>query len=218
MARSVAALVQAARCPSSLVTGDFGEWRILRHDVSRLHALAALWAEKNLGPGIPGFVALEHRIRSRSWECVMDDSPRELRRHLPIWMVATGRVLVTGLGLGCVVRGLLTLPEVVRIDVVELDPLIIATIGPEFLSNPRVVIWEGDALTLDLPEHHRWEYAWHDLWSPPGEPHLNVLHAELMARYHSRVGHQGAWQFHRPMKRLWPHPLLGAPAERWRAS
>lgn len=40
-------------------------------------------------------------------ECVMSDDPRELRKHLPALRVASGRVLVSGLGLGCVVRGLL---------------------------------------------------------------------------------------------------------------
>jgi hypothetical protein len=36
----------------------------------------------------------------------MNDFPQELKKHLDFVLRARGRVLVTGLGLGCVVRGL----------------------------------------------------------------------------------------------------------------
>jgi hypothetical protein len=65
----------------------------------------------------------------RVYEVVMEDSPRELRRHLPIWMHAHGRVLVTGLGLGCVVRGLLASPHVEYIDVAKSTPTSCASWG-----------------------------------------------------------------------------------------
>src|SRR6185295_15069938 len=48
-------------------------------------------------------------------EVVMEDTPFELQTHLGFVMHARGRVLVTGLGLGCVIRGLLANPSVEHI-------------------------------------------------------------------------------------------------------
>ena len=89
------------------------------------------------------------------YEIVMEDSVRELRRHLPIWRHGRGRVLVSGLGLGCVVRGLLVNPEVEHIDVVEIEQWNIDHFGAEFAGNPRVTIHHGDALKYRWPRGTR---------------------------------------------------------------
>ena len=126
------------------------------------------------------------------------------------------RVLITGLGLGCVVRGLLASPRIERIDVVELDADILRIIGSEFVDDRRVSLHHGDALTIEFPERRTWDFAWHDLWTD-GERHLQSLHAELMVRFRDRVVHQqGAWAFPQAMKKYWSrfYPLLGAPKVR----
>jgi hypothetical protein len=147
----------------------------------------------------------------------MEDSAPELRRHLPIWMRASGRVLITGLGLGCVVRGLLANPQVSYIDVVEIDADILRVIGKEFRKSSRIKLHHRDALTIEFPKYKKWDYAWHDLWMEEGNSKLQVLHAELMARFRERVRYQqGAWAFPRDMKKFWGrfYPLLGAPKVR----
>jgi hypothetical protein len=143
-------------------------------------------------------------------EIVMEDSLSELRRHLPIFLAARGRILITGLGLGCVVRGLLVNPDVSHIDVVEIDRQILERVGVEFADNPRVTLHHGDALTYKMPRD-RWDFAWHDIWCE-GNRRLHVLHLRLLRRYHNRVGRQGAWMLPRTVKRRlasagWP--LLG---------
>jgi hypothetical protein len=145
----------------------------------------------------------------RGGEIVMEDSARELRKHLPIWMVAYGRVLITGLGLGCVVRGLLAKPEVTHIDVVELDADIIRAIGPEFADNPRVTIHHADALEFPA-DFAEWNFAWHDIWCE-GNSGLDLLHARLFGRFARSVMHQGAWAFPRWAARKLGWPLLGSP-------
>jgi len=145
----------------------------------------------------------------------MEDSYRELARHLPIWMRASGRVLVTGLGLGCVIRGLLAKPEVEFIDVIEIDKGIARVVGAEFANNPRVILHVADALSWPIGKQ-RWDYAWHDIWSDTdaGEPHLQVLHGKLIKRFAGHVPEQGAWEFPRKIKRALPFRLLGAPKMR----
>src|SRR5258708_24096370 len=52
-------------------------------------------------------------------EVIMVDTPIELKTHLGFVMEAYGNVLVTGLGLGCVARGLLANPRVDHVTCVE---------------------------------------------------------------------------------------------------
>lgn len=140
---------------------------------------------------------------------VMEDSRRELRRHLPILLPARGRVLVSGLGLGCVVRGLLSKPEVEHVDVVEVDEGVAGMVWPTLMTEldpNRVRLHIGDALTYRWPPGTRWDFAWHDIWREHGG--LEIAHAELMARYddHVVIG-QGAWQFPRVVRRQYQRGL-----------
>jgi hypothetical protein len=139
-----------------------------------------------------------HRERGH---VVMEDTPRELRRHLPILLHARGRVLVTGLGLGCVLRGLLAKPEVEHVDCVELDPWILEYFGGEFANNPRCTLHLGDALQYPWDESSWWDFAWHDVCTPEDDDGLHVLHTQLLGRYMGRARRQGAWQLERSIKR-----------------
>lgn len=154
-----------------------------------------------------------HQVRDdgTGGEIVMEDSPHELRKHLPIWLAARGRVLVTGLGLGCVVRGLLASPRVSHVDAVEIDPAIIRVVGAEFAGDPRVTIHEGDALSIEIAGC--WVFGWHDLWTD-GDDHLQRLHARLFFRFRAKCRRQGAWAFPPFAARLLPWRPLGAPRRR----
>lgn len=213
MNRVVFSLVGAARVPDTLPETSFGLWTIKRHSIRR-----ATWGSAiNIWfAGTDRFVAL-HRLtygtmHSPPGEVVMEDTPRELRRHVPIWLAARGRVLVTGLGLGCVVRGLLALPRVDHVDVVEIDPDVLRIVGAEFAANPRVSLHHGNALRYKWPRAARWDFAWHDLWCENGS--LDSLHVKLMLRMRGKVGRQGAWGLHREIKRFLPADTLGVPRRR----
>jgi hypothetical protein len=203
-------LIDACRVPRSVAERRVGLWEIRRYDVRK--AGGPSWAEfVRLGPYTEVTALLRDTLatlHSDSGECVMEDSPRELQRHLPILLAAHGRVLVSGLGLGCVVRGLLSKPEVEHIDVVEIDTSIIDLVGREFARNPRVELHIGDAETIEWPDKSRWDFAWHDVWSETES--LDVVHARMLTRYHDVAEVQGCWQFPRVVKRAWPRRLLGA--------
>lgn len=204
----------AARVPRTIQPQEFGLWTI-----TRLAAGEAM----NLADGamlrqMVGFddYTLLHRHTEECMhlpygEIVMEDSKRELRKHLPIWMAARGRVLVTGLGLGCVVRGLLANPAVTRIDVVEIDEGILRVIGPEFEADDRVQLRHGDALSIRWAFETKFDFAWHDLWME-GDG-LQRLHAKLFLKYRNMARVQGAWAFPRELWRLYACrlPLIGGP-------
>lgn len=197
--------MEAARVPETLQPCEFGKWTIRRDRMPEPDPCG--WSR----------YTLLHRwsfgsLHTLHGEIVMEDSSCELRKHLGLWMVAEGGVLVTGLGLGCVVRGLLAKPAVSRVDVIEIDADILRIVGAEFADDPRVTLHHGDALTLPIRDDARWDFAWHDLWTD-GERHLQLLHAEVMVRFRRFCGRQGAWAFPRWSARSLPYQLLGAPRQ-----
>ena len=203
-------LFRAARVPPSIESGSFGLWRVFRQPMPDARYLPLMgWTETT--------VLLRTTLATlhlpHGGDVVMDDSLRELRRHLPIWRVARGRVLITGLGLGCVVRGLLANPAVTHVDVIELDRGLLQWMAPGIPETPRLSMYAADALTWHIPRGARWDYAWHDICDDgQGGPHLDFLHAQLLARFAPHVGAQGAWGLQRWVKRTWPTFLLGAAA------
>ena len=202
--RDITALLGAARCPSSLKPQDVGLWSIRRRRVPEHPVGAAMF---RVLTGGYDYQTVLHRMTEATMhtdgEIVMEDSRQELSRHLPIWLAARGRVLVSGLGLGCVVRALLTLPEVEHVDVIELDRKLIDVVGAEFAGS-RVTIYHDDALRFDPERRQRWHYAWHDIWCEGNG--LQLLHMRLLDRYRNRVYMaQGAWMLPRFVKRTLAH-------------
>ena len=192
--------LSAARCPPSLKPQYFGLW-----EIKRMTPCMSGWRGR---VGWDSYTVLwrwtEATIHLGPGEVVMEDSIVELRQHLPIWLRGRGRVLITGLGLGCVVRGLLANPDVEHIDVIEIDRGILDVIGPEFADEARVNLIHGDALEHPV-NGERWDFAWHDIWvDPAGGRDLQCFHAELIARFMPVCGPQGAWKLPRFMARLAP--------------
>lgn len=135
---------------------------------------------------------------------VMEDTPFELRAHLGFVMRAYGRVLVTGLGLGCVVRGLLENPRIEHITCIEDSPDVLKLVLPYMPLTDRLTIIEAEALKWTAQNKVAFDCAWHDLWTnrDDGEPHLDIWHTQLFTNCRGMVKHQGAWGFHRAAKRL----------------
>lgn len=187
--------IKAARVPEAIQPQEFFPWQIIRR--------------KSPDPKLLGFPTQTllcrwswASIHAHHGEIVMDDSLPELRRHLPIWMKASGRVLKTGLGMGCVVRGLLLKDEISHIDVVEIDHKIIEIFGAEFTENPRVTIHHANAHDWDFGDR-TWDFIWHDIHDNDETEHLTLQHAKLMMRFMDivPVARQGAWAFPREAKR-----------------
>jgi hypothetical protein len=207
--------IAAARVPKIVQPKTFGPWMIERIPAGGQTVNDRQKAMYEALVGFPDYTLLRHYTLACELgapaEIVMEDRAIELSKHLPIWMAARGSVLVTGLGLGCVVRGLLANPRVEHITVVEKCPYIVSEIGPEFWDNPRVAVRLEDALKY-RPER-RFDFAWHDLWVD-GDG-LQLLHAKLIIRLRQKIRKQGAWAFPRTFSRVWArhgHRLLGAPS------
>jgi len=200
---SHARLISAMRALHIRAPQDAGLWAIERRPIHPSILAQGLF---DAYPDVDRVMTTLHRWTDATLylgqgEAVMSDDPRELRRHLPILFAARGRILISGLGLGCVVRGLLTNPRVTHIDVVEVSRDVLTMVEPYFRGERRVAIHEGDALTIPWPSGTTWDFAWHDVWSET--PGTQVVHAQLVLRYRRMVtaGQQGAWMFPREFKR-----------------
>ncbi len=208
-----AAILQAMRA-DAIPAGTSGRWTVVKHDLTQDHAdLMVRLERKALCKAVPpGHYTHLHCLteatmwRQNAGETVMNDFPCELAKHLEFIMLARGNVLVGGLGLGCVVRGLLARGQVEHIDIIERSPDVIKLCGDALLRDRRVTIHERDAYNGFI-RGGPWDFAWWDLWADPekSEPHLQVIHMELVKRFERRIkNRQGAWamprNFRRPLK------------------
>lgn len=157
-------------------------------------------------------VKLDAPDQPNSPPAVMEDTPPELRKHLNFVLRARGKVLVTGLGLGCVVRGLLQRSAIERITIVEREQAVLSLVAPYLPKDERIEIVHAEAGAWLRRRRRTWTCAWHDVWSDPerNEPHLAVTHQNLMLQLlqGDRVGMQGAWEFPRYVRRIlrWKFP------------
>lgn len=128
----------------------------------------------------------------------MSDTHGELRDHeLAIWQIqniGTRRVLINGLGLGMVVKAALDCEHVEHVDIVEIDPRVVALVGPHYQADPRVTIHTADAIaqTSKWPPNTQWDVVWHDIWPTITENNRSDMR-RLHRSYARRAGWQGSW-------------------------
>lgn len=123
---------------------------------------------------------------------MMSNTPMEYYSNNWIIKWGRGRILINGLGLGCVLTALLKKPEVTEIWVVEKDPDVIKLVWPTFASDPRVKLIEADALEYMPPKGEMFDYVWHDIWPTITTENLPEM-AKLHRRYARRCRHQESW-------------------------
>lgn len=182
------------RVTGRLMPGTRGPWEVRTFEVADdLTNMRLMMQGRYCTPGT--YTGLFHDQRG----VVMSDTTAEIRDLADLfWREPGGRVMVSGLGLGCVVSGLLARAEVEAVDVVEIDPDVIALIGSQ-LADPRLTIHEGDALTYQWPKGTRWDFAWHDVWDDLNTDNLSspdavpCSYAALNRRYGQWARMQGAW-------------------------
>lgn len=199
-------LLRAARA-EHIPVGRSGPWAVRRLRCT----LATQAANRAAGRRVVPIGTYTVLTRLTSWEpfsgeTVMSDEPYELGRHLWAMRRARGRVLVTGLGLGCVVRGMLANPAVDHIDLIERDGDVLELVREHMPEGRRLSIRHAEAVSwVEQHASVRWDFAWHDLWSDhdAGEEHLAITHQRLMIALRNSVPprEQGAWAFPKNQRR-----------------
>lgn len=117
----------------------------------------------------------------------------EWHDHRRVLELAHGRVVVTGLGLGCIVRAMFARGRVDHITVVEREADVIALVWPRLAATygARLALHEADALTGPMPAG-RFDLAWHDIW--PTTTAMNIPEMwKLRRRYDKVARRQLCW-------------------------
>lgn len=197
--------ILASMRADSIPEGTSGLWRVAREFVGAMTQAVLLGRGEFVPPqGMYTFLLKDTMADiHRGGAVVMNDFGIELRKHLRFVLRAHGSVLITGLGLGCVLRGVLWMNSVKRVVVVERDENVLALVQPHLPSDPRLEIVQADACEYATNLREPFDCAWHDLWSDPDrdERHLDITHSELILALAKKVPLQGAWEMPRWMRR-----------------
>lgn len=170
--------------------GERGDWSIktftLTEDDVRMANLRANLRSRVMYCPAGTYRKLVHKRRG----VVMSNTPMEILTNREAFNAATGRVLINGLGMGMLLEAILSKPCVTYVRVVEIDPDVIALVGPHFASDPRVEIIQADALSYKPAKGERFDYAWHDIWDDICSDNLEQMRV-LARRYNKRVATRG---------------------------
>jgi hypothetical protein len=232
-------LAEAARVGRFITEDDeVGRWRIMHFDITEEHyrrskavaiAQGGVNTEERLRRTIPPghYVTLLRKVTKGEQEDIedgsvvdadsphpgyipiMSDTPAEIYEHGHAFVNAHGRVLITGLGLGCLVAALLSKPGVEHITVVEIDKDVLALTGKFYANEPRVTLVNDDAIRFAAnytgPD---FDYAWHDIWSHIADRNLDddsvaehgISYQTMFDMYDPFCDYQGAWAYPEALK------------------
>lgn len=182
--------------------GESGRWYIKRRNLDAFQCLSVSVAGgRNITPGLYTFLhCYTDATLMKGGECVMNDYQSELKTHLNFVLKSHGKVLVGGLGLGCVLRGLLTNTRVQEIHVIERSDDVIKLVWPSVV-HPKIILHHCDV--KDFVSSEKWDSIWWDFWSDPviKEPNLAVTHMHCIQRFMNNTKQQGAWALPRRFRR-----------------
>lgn len=199
--------IMTAMRAEAIPAAEAGLWHIKKLNLAKPFVTKCSRGREHLVPaGV--FTSLcrftEKTLHLSLGELVMHDFPYELRKHLQFAKLAHGRVLITGLGLGCVARGCLANPAVKQVVVIENSPEVFGMVGPH-MPQKRLDIIFADARKWTKENGDGFDCAWHDLWTEESDSssdsNLQLQHMEMIVNLFGKVPIQGAWEFPRLMRR-----------------
>jgi len=119
------------------------------------------------------------------------DVPMELYSQSVVFRVATGRVLVGGLGIGMASTLIANLPAVTEVVSIEKEKDVIALVKDQLpkTRSPHKIV-RADLFKFIAKDKGPWDFAYFDIWSPTGEGawmDYVVPLWRLMAKHHPGV-------------------------------
>ena len=169
--------------------GVSGKWSVQKFTVALdLENLRYMREGRGCSPG--EFTQLRHK----DFGVVMSDTDAEIRDFLRYIRCMAGDILVTGLGLGCVVQALSQQNATKSVTVIENSADVLRLVAAHYCDH-RVSIIEADAYKWLPPRGVRFDWAWHDVWNSPSEDDLVGM--TKMKRHYQRhmvmPGRQFCW-------------------------
>ncbi len=128
-------------------------------------------------------------------DIIMSDTPDEIGDHrVPMFQAGNlgGHVLIAGLGLALVTRGVLMHPNVERVTVVEISADVIKLVGLH-VQDARLEIIEADIHKWRAPRGAQYSVAWFDIWGNYTSDDLAEM-IRLKRRFAKRAVYNGCWR------------------------
>lgn len=171
--------------------GRSGPWVVERFTVSDTDSQWSFITGRGRGVPAGDYTKLK---RDGSFDVTMSDTPDEYSDHREAIRMASGHVLLNGLGLGCVLQCMAEKPEVTKITVIERSEDVIALVAPHYQAKygDKIEIIQADALEYKPPKGVRYGVVWHDIWDNMCEDNLPQMHT-LHRKYGRRADWQGSW-------------------------
>ena len=176
----------------NLSEGESGNWKIERFEVTKEQAaIERMRSMFNGGRGVPAgvYTALKYK-----GQIIMSDTPDEIRDHFSIIRMASGHVLLNGLGLGMVLKACMEKDSVTHITVIENSSDVIKLSGKYYKEKygDKLTIIHADAFEYKPPKNIRYGAVWHDIWAYISEDNLPEMH-KLHRKYGRKTNWQGSW-------------------------
>lgn len=180
---------------STVPDGEKGDWCISKFEIKSdsygmtMHNIRAAMNGNTYLAVKPGkYKRLTHKNRG----VIMSNTPMEVSTAYEAYANATGKVLITGLGMGMVLEGILSKPDVTYVRVIEKEQDVIDLVAPHFKNDPRVEIICADAYIYKPAKGERFDYAWHDIWDDICVDNLKLM-SKLSRHYMHYAKVQGFW-------------------------
>jgi hypothetical protein len=173
--------------------GEKGDWKLSTFVLTRDDVLMAnLRAARDGNPELICDPGEYKKLTCRGRGVIMSNTPMEVRTAWQVFNKATGCVLINGLGMGMVLEGVLSKPDVTFVRVIELEQDVVDLVAPHYLKDPRVEVVCADAYTYKPGKDEQFDYVWHDIWddiNPDNLPHM----AKLTRKFARKAKEQGVW-------------------------
>lgn len=177
--------------------GESGDWKVERFTVGEQDMLGQLGSLFSTGRSVPPGT---YTRLTRGGTVVMSDTPDELRDHMfPALEIRQrgGRVLIGGLGLGCVLQAALLSENVTHVDVVEQSKDVVSLVAPHYEraaldQGKTLAIHEADVFAVKWPPGTRWSVAWFDIWDNMSADNYPEF-SRLLRSYGRRADWKGCW-------------------------
>lgn len=116
----------------------------------------------------------------RNGSVIMSDTPAEAHEHYSIYKHAKGRVVIGGLGIGFVLKAILSKESVTSVTVVEFSRDVIRLVKPS-IKDSRVKIIQADIMKWKPDTKEKFDAAWFDIWDTIDDENLREMR-ELRSR------------------------------------
>lgn len=171
----------------------YGEWKIISYTVTQKEAdlnnlrCTFNFSDRFVEPGT-------YKVLKRNDITVMSNTPAEIRDLYSVLFNAKGHILINGLGLGCIIKGLYEGPNknlIKSVTVIEISPDLINLISP-YYKYPNLNIICADAFDWKPPKNMRYNYIWHDIWDDICSANLIEM-KKLHRKYSRKCEYQASW-------------------------